>query len=149
MATQCLRVAQPFRLLRLYHKCSLEALHIWRPAVGFARMTMHKCWTCEMRQAAKMGGQQILLAWCDIQSPRQACSEWGLCQCRFYAAECCGPVQPTVGDMSLIMQQVPSDTVANAWFHALGSTSLLGSQSSFDLARCLAQNQQVVSLNVS
>ena len=69
--------------------------------------------------------------------------------CRFYASECCGPVTSTVGDMSLIMQQVPSDTVANAWFNELGSTYLYGSQPSFDLARCLAQDQNVVNLNVS
>lgn len=47
------------------------------------------------------------------------------------------------------MQQVPSDTVANAWFDELGSTYLYGSQPSFDLARCLAQDQNVVNLNVS
>ena len=56
---------------------------------------------------------------------------------------------PTVGDMSLIMQQVPSDTVANAWFDQLSSTYQYGLQPSFDLARCLAENQDIVNLNVS
>ncbi|CAK0783756.1 hypothetical protein CVIRNUC_006955 [Coccomyxa viridis] len=68
---------------------------------------------------------------------------------KFYASRCCSQVAPTVGDMSLIMQQVPSDTVANAWFDQMSSTYQYGLQPSFDLARCLAENQDIVNLNVS
>ena len=76
-------------------------------------------------------------------------SEGSLCLCRFYAAQCCGPVTSTVGKMSLIMQQVPSDAVANAWFNELGNTYMGGAHPSFDLARCLAQDGDAVDLNVS
>ncbi|CAL5222729.1 g5136 [Coccomyxa viridis] len=68
---------------------------------------------------------------------------------KFYAAQCCGPVTSTVGKMSLIMQQVPSDAVANAWFNELGNTYMGGAHPSFDLARCLAQDGDAVDLNVS
>lgn len=54
-----------------------------------------------------------------------------------------------MGDMSLIMQQVPSDTLSNAWFQKLGSSDQYGLQPTFDLARCLAQDQSIVNLNVS
>lgn len=73
----------------------------------------------------------------------------GLCLRRFYASNCCGPVTPMVGDMSLIMQQVPSDAVSNAWFNQLGRISQYRTQPTFDLARCLAQDQNAVNLNVS
>ena len=72
-----------------------------------------------------------------------------LCLCRFYASNCCGPVTAMVGDMSLIMQQVPSDAVSNAWFNQLGGISQYGMQPTFDLARCLAQDQNAVNVSVS
>ena len=71
------------------------------------------------------------------------------CLCRFYADQCCGAVTDTLGRMSLIMQQVPDRAASDAWFSTLGDSYQLGQAPAFNLARCLAANKDILSVQAA
>lgn len=69
--------------------------------------------------------------------------------CRFYADKCCGTVTDTLGRMSLIMQQVPDRAASDAWFSTLGDSFQLGVAPVFNLARCLAADKNIVTVQAA
>ncbi|CAL8462000.1 g1531 [Coccomyxa elongata] len=68
---------------------------------------------------------------------------------QFYADKCCGTVTNTLGRMSLIMQQVPDRAASDAWFKTLGDSYQLGQAPVFNLARCLAADKNIVSVQAA
>ena len=133
----------------LFSCCSTDLVYLQAPESMDGPSLPHGCLLCMSAARCRLLKPALLSCALPPVAFQTLTQAVGLCLRRFYSSNCCGRVTPMVGDMSLIMQQVPSDAVSNAWFNQLGRISQYRTQPTFDLARCLAQDQNAVNLSVS